>query len=855
MSQTLFNVGWRYLLRHPWQTVLMITGIMLGVAVMVAIDLANSAASRAFDLSTDTIAGRATHQVTGGPAGLDEAIYARLRAAGSVTSAPVVTDYIISPQLGSRPVQLLGIDPFAEQPFRSYLSAQLAGSADSPADVGQLVTFLTRSGALLISEDLAEDYSLRVGDTIEISAAGRPSTGFVAGLLRPEDGLTRRALEGIVLADIATAQEVLGQVGKLSHIDLIIPAGNASRLDAVRALLPDDARVMPVAARTGAVEQMTTAFRTNLTALSLLALVVGMFLIYNTMTFSVVQRRLLFGSLRCLGVTRQEVARLVLGEAAAVGLLGSALGLGLGVLLGQGAVRLVTQTINDLYFVVTVRGIVIPPESLIKGALAGLAATVASAALPAWEASTIPPRMALTRSGLEDKARRLIPRISLMGAGAIAFGVALLMAPTRSLVVSFGGIFLLTIGFAFLAPLVTLLFGLAVAPLTNALFGAPGRMAPRSVTGALSRTAVAVAALMVAVSVTIGVGLMVGSFRTTVESWLGQTLWGDVYVSAPALTATRSPAPLDPRVSEVVSSWPGVMRWDVLRSTDVSSPDGPIGIAAVSDEDFTAPRIFVSTDGTLEEVRRAVKSGAVLASEPLANRLNLPARDASVTLYTDRGPQVFPVAGIYRDYSSSQGTVMMGLDLYRANWDDPTVTAALMVLAPGEDVDRTVDGLREALAGVQGVVVRPNAVLRSEALAVFDRAFAITGALQLLAAVVAFIGVLAALLSLQLERARELGLMRAVGLTVGQLRGLVFLETGLMGAVAGLLAIPTGLALAIVLIFIINRRSFGWTMQLFADPAVFAQALILAVVAALLAGAHPAIRLGRMAAAEALRGE
>jgi putative ABC transport system permease protein len=305
----------------------------------------------------------------------------------------------------------------------------------------------------------------------------------------------------------------------------------------------------------------------------------------------------------------------------------------------------------------------------------------------------------------------------------------------------------------------------------------------------------------------------------------------------------------------VVSAWPGVARWDVLRSTDVSSPDGPVAIAAVSDEDFTAPRIFVSTDGTREDVRQAVKNGAVLASEPLANRLNLPARDARVTLYTDHGPRDFAVAGIYRDYSNSQGTVMMGLDLYRANWNDPSVTAALMVLAPGQDVDRTVDGLRAALTGVQDVIVRPNAVLRGEAMAVFDRAFAITGALQLLAAVVAFIGVLAALLSLQLERARELGLLRAVGLTVGQLRGLVFLETGLMGTVAGLLAMPTGLALAVVLIFIINRRSFGWTMQLFADPMIFAQALVLAVVAALLAGAYPAIRLGRMAAAEVLRGE
>jgi putative ABC transport system permease protein len=308
-------------------------------------------------------------------------------------------------------------------------------------------------------------------------------------------------------------------------------------------------------------------------------------------------------------------------------------------------------------------------------------------------------------------------------------------------------------------------------------------------------------------------------------------------------------------VLDAVSGWPGARRSDVLRSVDVSSPDGPIAVSAVSDEDFTAPRIFITTDGGREAAASAVKNGAVLASEPLANRLGLPARGASITLYTDRGAQAFPVAGIYRDYSNSQGVVMMGLDLYRRYWDDQAVTAALIVLKPGEDLDANIRALQDALAGIQGVTVRPNQALRAEALAVFDRAFAITGALQLLAAVVAFIGVLSALLSLQLERGREFGRMRAVGLTVRQFRGLVLLETGLLGAAAGLLAMPTGLALAWVLIFIINRRSFGWTMTLHADPGIFLQALALAVIAALLAGVYPAWRMGRMATAEVLRGE
>jgi putative ABC transport system permease protein len=296
----------------------------------------------------------------------------------------------------------------------------------------------------------------------------------------------------------------------------------------------------------------------------------------------------------------------------------------------------------------------------------------------------------------------------------------------------------------------------------------------------------------------------------------------------------------------------------VLRSADVGSPAGPIAIAAVSDADFTAPRVFVSTDGGRPAVAEAVKRGAVLASEPLANRLNLPPRGATVVLNTDRGPQTFPVAGIYRDYSSNQGTVMMSLDLYRNAWNDPAITAIALKLAPGADIDATAQALADRLAELPGggsAIVRPNAALRGEALAVFDRAFAITGALQLLAAVVAFIGILSALRSLQLERARELGVLRAVGLTVRQLRGAVLLETGLMGAVAGVLAMPTGLTLAMILIYIINRRSFGWTLELRLEPGLFLQALALAVLAALLAGIYPAVRMGRMLTAEALRGE
>jgi putative ABC transport system permease protein len=359
---------------------------------------------------------------------------------------------------------------------------------------------------------------------------------------------------------------------------------------------------------------------------------------------------------------------------------------------------------------------------------------------------------------------------------------------------------------------------------------------------------------MVAVSVTIGVSLMIGSFRTTVVAWLDQVLQGDVYVSAPSRTSTQATTPLDPAVLPLVESWPGVERVDLLRTATVESPAGPVSVFGIYNPDF-GERPFLTNDRSPEEIWTAMEAGAVTVSEPYANLVGLPRHGGTVTLYTNEGPREFPVAGIYYDYVTSGGTISLSLDTYRQLWGDEALTALALRLAPGADADAVARELGDALAPVQRLFVRPNQALRDEALVIFDRTFAITGALQLLATVVAFIGVLSALLSLLLEEQREMGILRAVGLTVRQLWGLVLLETGLMGTVAGLLAMPTGLALSLILIYIINRRSFGWTLQMQVDAAPFLTALAVAVIAALLAGLYPAHKMGKMLTAEALRYE
>lgn len=889
-SRSLFRLGQRYLWRHPLQTALMVLGIALGVAVAVAIDLANVSAERAFELSAEAVAGRATHQITGGPSGLEESLYASLvSSAGAPPAAPVIHEYVASPQLGDRPLQLLGIDPFAEEPFRNYLGGEPgiredAGSAPRGGPgAARLADFLTRPGAVLISAESARRYGLEPCSPaaaqnercrLALEIGGEVRQAWIAGLLeagasgRTAGRLSERALEGLILADVATAQELTGRLGRLDRIDLILPeacaaisippgAGEAACPEAqqLQALLPAGASLQPVEARRASIQQMAAAFRLNLTALSLLALVVGTFLIYNTMTFSVVSRRELFGTLRCLGVTRGEVFALVCAEALIAGALGAVLGIVLGVAMGKATVARVAQTINDLYFVVTVTRVQVPASSLVKGALLGVIATLLSAAPPAWEAASAPPRAALSRAGLERKAGQAVSRAAILGAVLLAAGALLLLAGASPLEASFAGTLAVIAGFALLAPLATRALVRLLSPLLGKAFGAVGRMAPRNVGAALSRTAVALAALMVAVSVSLGVGLMVGSFRHTVVAWLDQTLQGDVYLSAPTQTATEPSAPLDPVVAARVKAWPGAARVDSLRSVSVDSPSGAVHLAAVDNPTLAYERLFLAAIGAPGEVQQALEQGYVLISEPFANRAGLPRRGGRITLHTADGPRDFPVAGVYYDYASSQGTVLMSLQTYRRWWQDDALSAMALRLAPGQDAGQVADELQEALAPLQRLQVRPNRVLRQDVMEVFDRTFAITGALQLLATAVAFIGVLSALLSLQLERQRELGILRAVGLTSRQLWGLLMAESGLMGGIAGLLAMPTGFSLALILVYIINRRSFGWTLQMQVGPGPFLQAFAVALVAALLAGIYPARRMAQLPPAEALRSE
>ncbi len=856
MTDTLWRVVLRSIRRRPFQSLLFVAGVALGVAMIVAIDLANGSALRAFGLFTESIAGRTTHQITGGPSGLPEDLYRQIRVGLGVRNvAPVVSAYVQAVELNNQPLRVFGVDPFAEAPFRGYLHLD---AANSNANFDQISAFMTQPNTALIAEQLAALYKLKQGDTITVRYGPTRRTVTIVGLLRPTDSVSQQGLQDLLITDISTAQELLGMTGHLTNIDLIVPDGAAgdALLAKIRAILPPGAVIEAAAARSSAIAQMTGAFNLSLTALSLLALVVGMFLIYNTVTFSVVQRRPILGTLRALGVTRRQVFAMILWEAALLSAVGAVIGLLAGVLMGRAAVVLVTRTISSLYFTVTVRSVDVSAFSLAKGAVIGVGAALFAALLPAYEATTTPPSGTLKRSDIEAKVRSLIPKVTV--AGLIMVVLSLAALSLNSMEVGFAGLFGIVIGFSLFTPLVALVLMTVIRPLSGAIFGVLGLMAPRSIIRSLSRTSVAVAALMVAVSVIVGVSSMVGSFRNNVEDWLSNTIRADILISPPSVSANRQDVPVDPAVADAVRSTPGIAEVSVARNVEVMRPGDPLPIylTAYTEDVSQGRRPFTWAIGDFDAVWKAMGEGSVIVTEALARHRGIAFGPAqTLTLVTDHGEHTFPIAAIQIDYGSDQGSILMRMPIYRQYWDDPMISTLGVFVQPGADVNAVINALRAKFAGWQELQVRSNRELRTSVLAIFDQTFAITTALNLLATVVAFIGILSALMALQLERTREIGTMRANGLTRRQLFRLTLLETGLMGMIAGLMSLPVGTVLAWVLVYIINVRSFGWSLQLQLRPEFYTQAFAVALLAALLAGVYPAIRMGRIQPADAVRAE
>jgi putative ABC transport system permease protein len=838
MIPVTYRASFSYLLRHPWQLVLSLLGIVIGVAVIVAVDLANSSARKAFLMSMDAITGEATHQVIGGPGGVDELTYRNLRTEAGITSVAPIVEGVVNTEGAS--LQLLGIDLFAEQSMRSFTGTATSGSGDESS---LFVRFLLEPGVITTSEQTAEDLGLTVGESFEVSVGGRPQTATLGATFAADSGLDQ-----VVVADIATAQEWLDRSGRLSRIDVRITNGDTASLQRLVSALPDGTQVLSAAGRTRSTADMSQAFMTNLTAMSLLALLVGLFLIFNSVNFSVLQRRGLIGVLRALGLTRRQLLSMILVEAATIGLVAAVAGVVLGTMLGEQLLGLVSRTINDLYFRVSVTDVSVSALTIAKGLAAGVGAALFAAAVPALEATSYEPRLTLTRSVIERRARHVLPIVTLTGVAGMVGAVALILSSGTNLVAGLAAVFLLILGFALCVPLFVRLSSVLAAPLAARVGGTSARMAVAGIASGLSRTGIAIVALAVALSATIGISVMVDSFRGSVNAWLVQTLQADIY------TGTLREGSMEPELIAAIRGIDGVVDMSTRKRATVEDAGGRTQLRVFE----LPPQSYAGAELLDADPALAWPSweneDAVFVSEPYAYQNGVAAGDV-ITLPTDGGPRQFAVAATFQSFDINASGIMMSRKTYARHFRDASVDSLGLYLAEGVDVDVVIAEIQRISEGYQLLYVNSNAGLRDESMRIFDRTFVITDVLYWLTLGVAFIGILSAMLALQLERAREFATLRALGMTPMQVGSMITAQTGVIGLLSGIAAIPLGVVMAYVLIKVINRRAFGWQIDMDVSPGILVVSIVFAIGAALLAGLYPAWRAGQSQPAIAMREE
>lgn len=851
MRPWLFRLSLNHLLEFPGRTLLGILGIALGTAVYLSISLAAGSALQSFQDGVQAVAGKAEWRLTSPGAPLPESLFLTVRrTAGVKAAAPVVESVLELAGPHQGPALLLGIDPFSEASFRIYEFLQ-----DSRPDLEVLRAFLTQPQGVLVSDRLAARLGLKRGDALPVVAGSRKETLKVAGVFRAARGLY--PLEGaVLLMDIAWAQELLGRVGQLDYID-IIGADSANLADTLKAVLPEGVQVTWPGAQARQMEGLVASYRLNLSVLSAIALFVGMFLIYQFVTLSVVRRRREIGLLRTLGMSRGQVLVLFLAEGAVSGLVGGLVGLGLGVLMAKGVLNFMTHTLTSLYTPVQARKLAISTPVFVQAWMLAVGATLAAAVIPALEAAQTKVRAVWYREELEERLESRAGTVGLAGVAALALAGLLSFWETRAgpPLPGFAAAFLILLAFALFTPLSARLLGCIAARPLRRLLGAPADLGCRYLAGSLSRSAVSIAALACALGMLIAVAVMIGSFRQTVDQWVTRAISGDIFFGPAVFSTAAYDHYLPPEVVPELREDPQIEDIYLYRCVRIPFRDRFILVIGGSFEVLArqGPLWFRRGDGE-KLILQARQQGQVMISEPLAATFGYQEGDA-IMLPTPSGSQRLIIAGVFYDYRTDGPSIWMDITLFRQFWRDSHLNAVRLYLRDKSRIGEYQAKLRERYGGRYGLLALSHADLRRGILEIFDDTFALTYALEGVAVVVAVFGIITTFLVLIMDRERELALLQALGASRRQIMGMVLVESGLASFLSFALGAAAGSLLALLLILVINKQAFGWTIRLFFTPGIYWQAFILVLGLGLAAGAYPAWRAIRPHLAAILKEE
>ena len=831
----IFLSWFRETLRQPTLTVLSIVGVALGVATVVAVDIANESAKSSFLTANEIISGTTTHRITGQ---ITDDLYRQLKVDHGLSVTPVVEGLIELRQSDSAQIRLYGVDLLAEIDD---------GSNTTWRDLGiqNAATLISNPFTVLSTKETADLLGWTVGEELQISSTHSDFGLTLIGLLEPSNPLQAQSLRFLLLTDIATAQSVLGMNGYLSAIQASL--NESFPIESLESILPEDVHIESQSGLQDSQLALTEAFQINLTALGLLAFLVAMFLIYSTTSFTIIRRRRHIGLIRALGALQREVLYCALLEVLLIGAIATLIGFLLGMRLSTFLLVLVEQSIDTLYFPISAEVTVLSYGTFVKAIVLGIGATILSALPVIKNITSIAPSIAIHRSRTEIQSPAHSYRLFLVGVLAAALGAILLWVIQRSIILGFAGIFFVVIGYLLLIPLMTDGLKQLIRPFVSRKIGVQGLMVIRAFSSRPGQTSTTIAVLCLALSATIGVDIMVSSFRLTVDQWLTSRLRGDIYIT----TSSESRYGVETQDITLLQELPGVDSFGVAKWAELPAVSGMTTVFA-ADYGEHAFRGFEFKDSINIDLWNEFRNGAAIISEPYAYRKGIQTGE-EIELFFGRKPVRFPVVGVFYDYSSDQGIVAIHRDTYVRHSDDRTISSVAIYTDPNADLQRVADTIEQQVSTPRARVWR-NQELHKASMQVFDQTFAITYVLRTLAIIVAFVAVLSALATLQIEREKELVVLRTIGFTVRRNWSIASAETGFMGFLAGVFSLPVGVCMAWLLIWVIEQRSFGWTMKMQIDPMILLEAVGLSVIAALIAGAIAAWRQVRRVPALALQG-
>lgn len=828
LSRWLLFGEWR---AHIAQVAVALIAIAIGVAMAFSIHLINTAAFNEFSAAGKSLSGQSDFQVRGQKAFFDESLYPILANHEGVALAnPVLELDVVAPgkqqDRNDHKLKIIGIDMFRA----AQISPDLLGLPEEGRTLDRLA-----DDAIFLSPAAMEWLQAKQGDSLQLYAGLQTITLRVAG------GLVRaRAGQRIAVMDIGAVQWRFQHLGLLSRIELKLKDGvnHAAFKTQLTEELGESYFVAELIDQETRVANMSRAYRVNLNMLALVALFTGTFLVFSTQVLSVIRRRQQFALLRVLGFTRQQLLRQLIMEGAALGAIGSILGLGLGYAVAATAIQFLGGDLGSTFFPGVKPSIYFNPLTALMFFLVGLSVTLLGSIVPAWEAARAKPALAL-RSGSEDVA---MSKLSSPWFAVICLSTALLFTqfpPIFELpVLGYLAIALLLIGGIALMPrFAAWIFSTLLAKLHHCKIGAVFTLALARLANAPNQAAIALGGILASFSLMVAMAIMVTSFRVSIDDWLGHVLPADLYVRA---ATVGDHGGFQPDAQKAIVGLSGFDRVDFFRTQqltlDASRPEITLFARPV---DKTNPRNTLPlTDDVIAPGLLSGNLMPVWVSEAMIDLYGYRVGE-KVILPVGAAPSEFLVAGVWRDYGRQFGAVQIQLADYQRLTGDLSVNTVAMWLPTGTTPEAAIANLRQLPFGTALEISRSND-MRALSLEIFDRSFAVTYLLEMVAVVIGLLGVAASFSAQTLARAKEFGMLRHIGVLRGQIFAMLAAEGGLLTVLGIVLGFVLGWSISLILVFIVNPQSFHWTMQLHLPwgwlMMIAAIMLVSAALTALLAG-------------------